>query len=58
MQKLTPAGEQIIGEIARRHGFSTNAVMSMLESVIRETAAWRNSATLSSEVPASGCWVA
>ncbi|MDR5773163.1 MULTISPECIES: SHOCT domain-containing protein [unclassified Caballeronia] len=35
MQKLTPAGEQIIGEIARRHGFSTDAVMSMLESVIR-----------------------
>jgi hypothetical protein len=35
MQKLTPAGEQLIEKVAQRHGFSTDAVMSMLESVIR-----------------------
>ena len=35
MRKLTPAGQQLIQEVAQRHGFSTDAVMSMLESVIR-----------------------
>ncbi len=35
MRKLTPAGQQLINEVAQRHGFSTDAVMSMLESVIR-----------------------
>ena len=35
MRKLTPAGQQLIEEVAQRQGFSTEAVMSMLESVIR-----------------------
>jgi Short C-terminal domain len=35
MRQLTPAGQQLIEEVAQRHGFSTDAVMSMLESVIR-----------------------
>ncbi|WP_227747348.1 hypothetical protein [Paraburkholderia franconis] len=35
MRKLTPAGQRLIEEVAQRHGFSTDAVMSMLESVIR-----------------------
>ncbi|WP_236002087.1 hypothetical protein [Paraburkholderia elongata] len=35
MRKLTPAGQQLIEEVAQRHGFSTDAVMSMLESVIQ-----------------------
>lgn len=35
MRKLTPAGQQLIEEVAQRHGLSTDAVMSMLESVIR-----------------------
>jgi hypothetical protein len=35
MRNLTPAGQQWIEEVAQRHGFSTDAVMSMLESVIR-----------------------
>jgi hypothetical protein len=35
MRKLTPAGQQLIEDVAQRHGFSTDAVMSMLESVIR-----------------------
>ncbi|SAL73638.1 hypothetical protein AWB69_09046 [Caballeronia udeis] len=35
MRKLNPAGQQLIEEVARRHGFSMDAVMSMLESVIR-----------------------
>ncbi|MGF6266954.1 hypothetical protein OKW49_007948 [Paraburkholderia youngii] len=35
MRKLSPAGQQLIEGIAQRHGFSTDAVMSMLESVIR-----------------------
>ena len=35
MRNLTPAGQQLIEEAAQRHGFSTDAVMSMLESVIR-----------------------
>lgn len=34
MRQLSPAGEQTINEIAQRHGFSSNAVKSMLESVI------------------------
>jgi hypothetical protein len=34
MQQLSQAGQQIIDDIAKRHGFSTNAIMSMLESVI------------------------
>lgn len=35
MRQLTPAGQQLIEEVSQRHGFSTDAVMSMLESVIR-----------------------
>jgi len=34
MQQLSPAGQQIIDDIARRYGFSTDAVVSMLQSVI------------------------
>ncbi|MGH1361628.1 MAG: SHOCT domain-containing protein [Burkholderiaceae bacterium] len=34
MQQLTPAGEQIISDIAQRHGYGTDAVRAMLYSVI------------------------
>ena len=34
MQPLSPQGQQSIDNIAQRHGFSSNAVLSMLESVI------------------------
>ena len=34
MRSLSPAGEQTINQIAQRHGFSANAVLSMLESMI------------------------
>jgi hypothetical protein len=34
MQQLSPAGQQIIDDIARRYGYSTGAVLSMLQSVI------------------------
>jgi hypothetical protein len=34
MQQLSPAGQQIIDNIASRYGFSTDAVLSMLQSVI------------------------
>ncbi|WP_317203860.1 SHOCT domain-containing protein [Janthinobacterium sp.] len=34
MQQLSPNGQQAIDEIARRHGFGVDAVLSMLESVI------------------------
>jgi len=34
MRQLSPAGQQIIHDIAQRHGFSSDAVMSMLDSVI------------------------
>jgi hypothetical protein len=34
MQQLSPAGQQIIDDIARRYGVSTDAVLSMLQSVI------------------------
>jgi hypothetical protein len=34
MRQLSPAGQQVINDLARRHGFSPDAVMSMLESVI------------------------
>jgi len=35
MQQLTPAGQQIIDDIARRYGYSTDAVLSMLQAVVR-----------------------
>jgi len=34
MQQLSPAGQQIIDDIAKRYGYSTEAVLSMLQSVI------------------------
>lgn len=34
MRQLSPAGQQAVNDIAQRQGFSTNAVESMLESVI------------------------
>jgi hypothetical protein len=34
MQQLSPAGQQIINDIAGRYGYSTDAVLSMLQSVI------------------------
>ena len=34
MQALSATGQQFIGDIAQRHGFSVDAVTSMLESVI------------------------
>ena len=35
MKPLSSTGHQTVSEIAQRHGFSTDAVISMLESVIR-----------------------
>jgi hypothetical protein len=34
MRQLSPAGQQVIDDIAQRHGFSVNATVSMLDSVI------------------------
>jgi hypothetical protein len=34
MQQLSPAGQQIIDDIARRYGYSSDAVLSMLQAVI------------------------
>jgi hypothetical protein len=34
MQQLSPSGQQAMDDIARRHGFSLDAVLSMLESVV------------------------
>ena len=34
MRQLSPAGQQVIAEIAQRHGFSVDAVLSMLDAVI------------------------
>jgi hypothetical protein len=34
MRQLSPAGQQLIGDIAQRHGFSVDATLSMLDSVI------------------------
>ncbi|MDP3887088.1 SHOCT domain-containing protein [Hydrogenophaga sp.] len=34
MRQLSPAGQQILNHIAQRHGFSFDATLSMLESVI------------------------
>ncbi len=34
MRQLSPAGQQAISEIAQRQGFSTDAVQSMLDSVV------------------------
>lgn len=38
MLQLTPAGQQAVNDIAQRHGFSFEAVLSMLESVINGNA--------------------
>ena len=35
MRQLSPAGQQAIDDVARRHGISTDAALSMLEAVIR-----------------------
>jgi len=35
MQQSSNSGRQVINDLARRHGFSTDAVLSMLESVVR-----------------------
>ena len=35
MQQLSQAGQQVIAGIAQRHGFSTDAVMAMLDAVLR-----------------------
>lgn len=34
MRQLSPAGQQIIDDIAKRYGYSTEAVLSMLQAVI------------------------
>lgn len=34
MRQLSPGGQQAIDDLARRHGFSADAILSMLESVI------------------------
>ncbi|MDM0053533.1 hypothetical protein [Variovorax sp. J22R115] len=34
MRQLSPAGQQVINDIARRNGFSVDATLSMLDSVI------------------------
>jgi hypothetical protein len=34
MPQLSPAGQQVISDIAQRHGFSVDATLSMLDSVI------------------------
>lgn len=34
MRQLSPSGQQILNDIAQRHGFSFDATLSMLESVI------------------------
>jgi hypothetical protein len=34
MRPLSPAGQQVISDLAQRHGFSRDAVLSMLESMI------------------------
>lgn len=35
MRQLSPTGQQAIDDIARRHGISTDAAMSMLDAVLR-----------------------
>lgn len=35
MRQLSPAGQQAIDDIARRHGISTDAALSMLDAVVR-----------------------
>jgi hypothetical protein len=34
MRQLSPAGQQVISDLSQRHGFSRDAVLSMLESII------------------------
>ena len=35
MRQLSPAGQHVIDDIARRHGISTDAALSMLDAVVR-----------------------
>jgi hypothetical protein len=34
MRQLSPAGEQVVNDLARRHGFSADAVAAMLDAVV------------------------
>jgi hypothetical protein len=34
MRQLSPAGEQVVNDLARRHGFSADAVATMLDAVV------------------------
>src|SRR5450631_222292 len=55
MRQLSSAGEQTINEIAQRHGFSSNAVLSMLESVINGNGSMAQ--FCHSEFSGSGQWM-
>lgn len=35
MRQLSPSGQQVIDDVARRHGISTDAALSMLDAVVR-----------------------
>ncbi|RYE74129.1 MAG: SHOCT domain-containing protein, partial [Oxalobacteraceae bacterium] len=34
MRQLSPDGQQVVNDIAQRHGFSVDATLAMLDSVI------------------------
>ncbi len=55
MRQLSSAGEQAINDIAQRHGFSTNAVLSMLDSVINGNGSMAQFSH--SEFSGSGQWM-
>ena len=55
MRQLSPAGQQRINDIAQRHGFSTDAVMSMLESVICSNGKTYSNLCWATVAGATGC---
>ena len=57
MTQLSPKGLRAVEEIARRTGFSQDAVTSMLVSMVAGRGAWPSLAIPSSEVRANG-WLA
>ena len=55
MQQLSQAGQQVIAGIARQHGFSVDAVMAMLDAVVRGNGSMAQYSH--GEFSGSGLWV-
>ena len=51
MQELTPEGQRTLQGIAKRHGVSTDAALTLLRALVAGRGAWP-----SSTIPNSAAW--